>query len=75
MNALYKNVDKSVDKVMAHITAVEMTKKKILKNRRRRHMKEAGFSMTGDNTEILDEEPSTCGCKYICEAYRTKRVG
>ena len=39
LNRLFKNVEESVETVINHITAVEMAKKKILKNRNRRKLK------------------------------------
>ena len=72
LNTLFKNVDSSVDKVMKHIAAVEMARKKILRNRERRNNKEAGFSLMGDTT-LLEESGGKCGCKSLMESYRNRR--
>ena len=71
LNTLFKNVELSVDKVMTHIAAVEMARKKIIRNRKRRNMKEAGFSMTGETT-LLDDKFK---CSSLMESYRNRRNG
>jgi len=73
LNRLFKNVEETVGVVMNHIAAVEMAKNKILKNRRRRKRREAGYSL-GESTIMEEEaESSRNACADAMESYRNHR--